>query len=70
VILLRERVALREGYHATTAKWQVAGPENSTNGAGRNGGFIIEKPHEFQIPKWVGTANAIGWRVGSFSPAV
>ena len=26
----------------------------------------MEKLHEFQFSKWVGIADAIGWRVGSF----
>ena len=30
-------------------------------------GFVAEKVHEFRFSKWVGTANAIGWPVGSFS---
>ena len=29
--------------------------------------FVAEKPHRFRIPKWVGMANAIVWRVGSFA---
>lgn len=28
--------------------------------------FVAEKVHELQFFKWVGMANAIGWRVGSF----
>lgn len=29
------------------------------------GGFVIEKLLEFRFFKWVGTANAMSWRVGS-----
>jgi hypothetical protein len=29
--------------------------------------FVAEQLHEFRFLKWVGTANAIGWRVGSFA---
>jgi hypothetical protein len=30
------------------------------------GPFVAEKLCGFRFSKWVGTANAIGWRVGSF----
>jgi hypothetical protein len=31
------------------------------------GAGLNQMIHELHLTKWVGTANAIGWRVGSFS---